>query len=257
MKVATFNANSVRSRLQIILDWLGAHSPDVLCVQETKAQDKDFPRDAFADAGWQVVFKGQKSYNGVAIVSRKEPENVVLGFDDGEPEEDARVIRARVSGVDIVNTYVPQGTAVDSPRFQYKLDFFKRVRRMLERDYSPAKPLVWTGDLNVAPEPRDVYDPEGLEGSVCFHPDEKAALAEVMEWGLVDVFRRHCDEEGQYTFWDYRLRGGLSRNTGWRLDHILATRPLAAKSTASYIDREPRLLEKPSDHTFLVAEFDL
>jgi exodeoxyribonuclease-3 len=254
-KLATFNANSIRSRLSIILDWLAVHNPDVLCVQETKCQDRDFPAEAFTSAGWRVVFRGEKSYNGVAIISREEPADVRFGLDGGDPEE-ARLIRARIAGVDVLNSYVPQGTAVDSPRFQYKLDWFKRLRRLLETEYSPVAPLIWAGDLNVAPEPADVYDPVLFEGSVCFHPLERAALGEVMSWGLVDVFRKHNAEAGQYTFWDYRMRGALSRNLGWRLDHIMATAPLAARSTAAHIDRAPRALDKPSDHTFLIAEFE-
>lgn len=254
-KFATFNANSIRSRLPIILEWLKSQTPDALCVQETKCQDVDFPKDAFASAGWHVVYKGEKSYNGVAIISREEPADVRFGFDGGEGEE-ARLIRARIAGIDILNSYVPQGTAVDSPRFQYKLEWFKRLRGLLETEYSPQKPLIWTGDLNVAPEAIDVYDAVRLDGSVCFHPLERAALKEVMSWGLVDVFRKHNADAGHYTFWDYRMRGSLSRNLGWRLDHIMATAPLAARSTASYVDREPRQAERPSDHTFLVAEFE-
>lgn len=252
-KFATFNANSIRSRLPIVIDWLARHAPDVLCVQETKCQDRDFPAEAFGGAGYHVVFHGEKSYNGVAIISKEEARNVRLEF--GGDDEEARIIRATIAGIEIINSYVPQGTAVDSPRFQYKLDWFKRLRQLLETEYSPAAPLIWTGDFNVAPESIDVYDPERLEGSVCFHPLERGALKEVMSWGLVDVFRMHNMDAGQYTFWDYRIRGSMSRNLGWRLDHVMATAPLAAGSKAAYIDRGPRLLEKPSDHTFLVAEF--
>ena len=256
-KAATFNANSLRARLDIVLAWLSEHSPDVLTIQETKAQDVDFPAEQIEAAGYHVAFKGQKSYNGVAIISKEEPKDVSFGFDDGGPADEARLIRADVAGIKIVNTYVPQGTAVDDPRFQYKLEWFARMKALFEKEYSPDEPLLWMGDLNVAPLDSDVHDPKKLEGSVCFHPDEKAALKSVCEWGLEDVFRKHCSDEGQFTFWDYRVRGGLSRNVGWRLDHILATAPLAAKSVASYIDKEPRRKERPSDHTFLIAEFDL
>ena len=152
---------------------------------------------------------------------------------------------------------MPQGTAVDSPKFRYKLDWFARVGRFFEKHFTPDVPLVWCGDLNVALGPADVYDPKRFAGGVCFHPDEQAALGRVMEWGFVDVFRKHCRDEGQFTFWDYRLRDGLKRNLGWRLDYILATKPLAEKSTSAWIDRGPRALPKPSDHTFLVAEFDI
>jgi len=257
LKIATFNANSIRSRLDVILAWLGIHKPDLLCIQETKCQNPDFPADAFTSAGWHVVFEGEKSYNGVALISRSKLDDVVFGFDDGAEPDKTRLVRARLGKVLIVNTYVPQGTDVDSPRFQYKLEWFARLRRLFEKEYSAQDLLCWAGDLNVAPEPRDVYDPKHLAGSVCFHPDEQAALRKVLEWGLVDVFRKHNNEEGQFTFWDYRIINSVKRNLGWRLDHVFATAALAATSTKSYIDREPRLAPKPSDHTFLVAEFSV
>ena len=257
MKIATFNVNSVRARLPIVIDWLNAQQPDALCLQETKAQDKDFPADAFAEVGYRVAFKGEKSYNGVAIVSKEELVDVACGIDDGGEPDEARLIRGRLGKVHIVNTYVPQGYEVVSDKWQYKLEWLKRLGTLFKRLYKPTDMLVWVGDLNVAPEDRDVYDPKGLAGSVCFHPDEQAALEEVKQWGFVDVFRKHCDEEKQFTFFDYRIRQAVPHNLGWRLDHVLATEPLAAKSTASYIDVEPRTLPKPSDHTPLVAEFDV
>jgi exodeoxyribonuclease-3 len=255
--IATFNANSIRSRIEIVLSWLKGHKPDVLCLQETKVQDADFPQEAFAAEGWHAVYRGEKSYNGVAIISRAEPEKVAHGFDDAGPRDEARIIRARIGHVDIVNTYVPQGQSVDSPVFKYKLEWFARLRRLFEKEYSPSGRLIWAGDLNVAPEAIDVYDAKHLAGSVCFHPDEHAALKGVTDWGLVDVFRRHNTEPGQFTFWDYRIPNSVKRNLGWRLDHVLATKTLAGKCTRCHIDREPRLAEKPSDHTFLVAEFDI
>jgi len=257
MKIASFNANSVRARLPIIVDWLAAQQPDVLCIQETKAQDKDFPAQAFADAGYRVAFKGEKSYNGVAMVSKEELADVAFGIDDGGEPDETRLVRARLGDVAIVNTYVPQGTDVDSPRFAYKLEWFKRLKSLFTRHYKPTDLLVWVGDLNVAPEPMDVYDPERLDGSVCYHPAERAALADVKEWGLVDVFRKHCGEPKQFSFFDYRMPKAVDRGLGWRLDHVLATEPLAARSTAAYIDLAPRRLTKPSDHTPIVAEFDV
>ncbi len=257
MKAATFNANSVRARMPILIDWIEANSPDILCIQETKAQDKDFPEAEFSGLGYYVVFRGQKSYNGVAIASKEKPQDVSFGLDDGGEPDEARLIRATVAGIPVVNTYVPQGRSLDSPFFQYKLEWFRRLRAYFDRHFSPDKPLLWTGDLNVAPEPKDVYDPQKLAGSVCFHPDEHKALEEVKEWGFVDVFRKHRPEAGLYSFWDYRMRDALGRNRGWRLDHILATRPLAEKSAGADIDIEPRRAERPSDHTFVTAEFKL
>lgn len=256
MKIAGFNVNSLRVRLPIVLDWLTRHQPDVLCVQETKVQDKDFPAEAFSNTGYQFIFKGQKSYNGVAVFSKEKPQNIRFGFDD-EPKDQPRLITARIGGINIVNTYIPQGYLPDSEKFRYKLAWFKRLRKFFEKNFKPADPVVWVGDFNVAPEDKDVYDPKGLAGHVCFCPEVTEALNEVMQWGFVDVFRMHCDKAGEYTFWDYRLRGSFKRNFGWRLDHIMATKSLARKSTACYIDKTPRIAERPSDHTPIAAEFEL
>lgn len=256
MKIATFNANSLRMRTDIVLSWLDVNQPDVLCVQETKVQDVDFPIDAFAKSGYQFVFKGQKKYNGVALFAKDKIEDVSFGLDD-EPKDESRMIKAVVNGVAIVNTYIPQGREPDSDMFAYKLKWFDRLRSFFDKHFSPKDKVIWTGDLNVAPDSRDVHDPEKLLGSVCFCPEVTDALNNVMEWGFTDIFRKYCDQDGQYTFWDYRVKNGFKRNIGWRLDHIMATEPLVKKSKGCWIDKEPRGLEKPSDHTFLVAEFDV
>jgi exodeoxyribonuclease III len=254
-KVATFNCNSVRSRLPIVLDWLRQERPDCLCLQETKVTDPDFPTAAFADEGWSVVFRGEPKYNGVAVVTKEPPEDVAFGLDDGGPADEARLARVTVRGIAVVNTYVPQGTDVESPRFGYKLEWFGRLRRFFERRYRPDAPLVWCGDFNAAPEPIDVHDPKRLLGHVCYHPDVHRVLGTVRDWGFVDVFRKHHPEPGQYTFFDYRVAGALERKVGWRVDHVWATPPLAERSTDAWIDLEPRRREKASDHTFLVATF--
>ena len=255
MKVANFNVNSLRIRLPLVLQWLGEHQPDILCVQETKVQDIDFPTDAFDETEYKYVFKGQKSYNGVAIFSKNKITDVEFGFDN-EPRDKPRLIKAKINGVMVVNTYIPQGHSPESEKFEYKLNWFNRLCKFFEKNFRPADPVLWVGDFNVAPEPIDVYDPEGLLGHVCFHPDVHKALSKIMRWGFVDVFRMHCSEPGQYTFWDYRVINSVKRNIGWRLDHIMATKPLAKKSVACYIDKKPRLADKPSDHTPIVAEFD-
>ena len=256
LKVATYNANSIRTRLEQVLDWLRRESPDVLCVQEIKVQDEDFPAQAIRDAGYHVAFRGQKAHAGVAIISREEPRAVAYGLDDGGQPDEPRLVRALIAGVPVVNTYVPQGRSPDSEHFQYKLEWLARLRAFFERHYAPDEPLLWMGDLNVAPEPIDVHDPKRLEGHVDFHPEARAALERVREWGFVDVFRRHhADEPGQYSFSDYRVRVALERGIGWRVDHIWATAPLARRSTRSWIDVDARRAERPSDHTFLVAEF--
>ena len=255
MKVASFNVNSLRARLPIVLAWLAEYQPNILCVQETKVQDDDFPIEAFDETEYRYVFKGQKSYNGVAIFSRSEITNVKSGFDD-EPKDEARLIKAEINGVNIVNTYIPQGYLPDSQKFEYKLNWFGRLLAFFEKNFKPTDPVLWVGDLNVAPQPIDVYDPVNLLGHVCFHPEVHKALENVVQWGFVDVFRMHCKEAGQYTFWDYRLRNSFQCNLGWRLDHIMATRSLAEKSTDCYIDKQPRLAERPSDHTPIIAEFE-
>ena len=254
MKVVSFNVNSLRARLPIVLAWLAEYQPNILCVQETKVQDNDFPIEAFKETDYKCVFKGQKSYNGVAIFSRSESKNVEFGFED-EPKDEARLIKAEINGVIIVNTYIPQGYLPESQKFEYKLNWFSRLLAFFEKKFEPTDPVLWVGDLNVAPQPIDVYDPVNLLGHVCYHPQVHEALENIVQWGFVDVFRMHCREPGQYTFWDYRLNS-FKRNFGWRLDHIMATKPLAEKCTACYIDKQPRLAERPSDHTPIIAEFD-
>jgi len=255
MKIASFNVNSLRVRLPIVLQWLTDHQPEVLCLQETKVQDGDFPADAFEKTGYEYVFKGQKSYNGVAVFSKTEMKSVVFGFDD-EPRDQPRLIKAEIDGIVVVNTYVPQGYSPESEKFQYKLKWFDRLLELFDKNFKPADSIVWVGDFNVAPEPIDVYDPESLLGHVCFCSEVTMALNKVLQWGFIDVFRMHCKEPGQYTFWDYRAANSFKRNFGWRLDHIMATKPLAGKCTACYIDTQPRTAQRPSDHTPIVAEFD-
>ncbi|UCD00320.1 MAG: exodeoxyribonuclease III [Phycisphaerales bacterium] len=255
MKIASYNVNSLRVRLPLCLEWLAESGADVLCVQETKVQDADFPRGVFDEIGYHYAFKGQKSYNGVAILSRHTIEKIEYGLPD-EPHDEPRLIRAEIGGVTIVNTYVPQGYLPETEKFQYKLQWFARLRKYFERSFEPGDALLWVGDLNIAPAAIDVYDPETLLGHVCFHPQVHEALNNVMAWGFVDVFRKHCDKAGQYTFWDYRMRDTFARNLGWRLDHIMATVPLAERSTACTIERQLRAAERPSDHAPIVAEFD-
>lgn len=255
-KIATFNANSIRTRMPVILDWLAREEPDVLCVQETKVQDKDFPAADIETVGYQVIFRGQKAHAGVAIISREAPEQVGAGFDDGGSPDEPRFLRAVYRGILVLNTYVPQGREPDSEHFQYKLNWFQRLRAFLERHYSPEMPLVWVGDFNVATDDMDVYDPVGLRGHVDFHPDAQAALEEVRRWGFVDVFRQfHPGEPGHFSYWDYRARNPVERGIGWRIDHIWTTPSLAEQATACWIDVEARKGERPSDHTFMVAEF--
>jgi exodeoxyribonuclease-3 len=255
MRVASYNVNSLRIRLPIVSQWLTDNKVDVLCVQETKVQDVDFPTEAFDNINYNYAFKGQKSYNGVAILSKHPIKNVIFGLPD-EPKDEARIIKAEINGVAIINTYIPQGHSPDSEKFQYKLKWFARLLAYFRQNFAPSDSVVWTGDLNIAPKPEDVYDPQTLLGHVCFHPAVQRALDKIMNWGFVDVFRKHCSEPNEYTFWDYRQRDAFRRNLGWRLDHIMATKPIAEKSTSCYIDKKPRVAERPSDHTPIVAEFN-
>jgi exodeoxyribonuclease-3 len=254
MKFATFNTNSIRARLPVIKEWLDREGPDVLCVQETKVRDKDFPADLFEEVGYHVIFKGQKSYNGVAIISKVPPDDILLNLYDKEDEQ-ARFISARIDDIPVINVYVPQGFQVGTDKFEYKLSWLNDLLKHIKEKYDPAQPLLVAGDFNVALEPTDVFDPEKFKGEVGFHPDEQAILRQFLDWGLVDVFRKHEPGGGHYTFWDYRIPNALKRKMGWRIDYILGTAPLAEKSIRVRIDTEARMLEKPSDHTFLVAEF--
>lgn len=255
MKIATYNVNSVRKRLPVILAWLEEHRPDVLCLQETKVQDTEFPALAFATCGYHLTYRGMKSYNGVAVLSRTPPEEVHYGFDDGGQSDDARLLRVVVEGIPIINTYVPQGFEIISPKYAYKLEWFTRLRRYFEKHLSPKKPAVWCGDMNVAPEPLDVHSPDKHLKHVCFHEDVKRAYRDTISWGFVDVFRRLYPDRLQYTFWDYRKPSSLDANKGWRIDHILATPPFATRCTEAGVDIEPRRAKEASDHTFMWAEF--
>ena len=256
LKIASFNVNSIRARLPIIIPWLDKNLPDVLAVQETKVQDEDFPTKDFDGIGYNYAFKGQKSYNGVAIFSKGPINNPQFGFDN-EPHDQPRLVRAQIGKLTIVNTYIPQGFSPESEKFEYKLNWFGRLFNYFEKNFAPEDPIIWLGDFNIAPEPIDVYDPSGLLGHVCFHPDVHKVLQKVMEWGFVDVFRMHNAEAGQYTFWDYRMRGSFKRNRGWRLDHIMATESLAQKCSVCWIDKNTRQADRPSDHTPILAEFDV
>jgi exodeoxyribonuclease-3 len=255
VRIASYNVNSLRARLPIVIQWLTDSQVDVLCVQETKVQDVDFPTEVFDEIGYNTAFRGQKSYNGVAILSKHPIEKVEYGLPD-EPKDEPRLIRAEVTGLTIVNTYVPQGQSPDSDKFQYKLQWFTRLLDYFRGNFTPDDALLWVGDLNIAPTPSDVYDPKMLLGHVCFHPAVHEELNNVMAWGFVDVFRKHCDKPGEYTFWDYRMPNAFGRNLGWRLDHIMATKPLAAKSTSCTIAKDLRRAERPSDHVPIVAEFN-
>jgi len=258
MKIVTFNCNSVRQREPIITDWLKREKPDVLALQEIKVVTEGFPREPFEKLGYHCQVRGRKAQAGVAILSKAPPDEVHAGFRDGDETEESRILACRWGRLHVVDTYCPQGRDPASEVFQYKLAWFRRLREMFDKHYKPGQRVVWLGDFNVAPEPIDVYDSKRIMGHVCHRPEVFEVLSHVREWGFIDLFRKfHPDEPEQYAFWDYRVPNAVGRKMGWRVDQIYVTNALAKKATKCWIDVEPRLKEKPSDHTFVVAEFDL
>jgi exodeoxyribonuclease-3 len=255
MKIASFNVNSIRRRLPIVIEWLERNRPDVLCLQETKVEDTGFPLLELRALGYHVNFRGRKAYNGVATLSLREPEVVQYGFVEGREAEDDRVLLTVIDGVPIVNTYIPQGQAIGSEKYAYKLAFIARLRRYFDERLDPAKPALWLGDLNVAPEPIDVYHPERRVNDPDFHIDARNAFKETRAWGFIDLFRHLHPDRVQYTYWDY-FRDSFTKNFGWRIDHILATASLAECCRVCEVDMVPRQTQSASDHTVIYAEFD-
>jgi exodeoxyribonuclease III len=255
MKIATWNINSVRAREARLLAWLAKAGPDVLCLQETKTEDPGFPQDALRAAGYQVVLFGQKSDNGVAIAAKHELTDVSRGLGDGEPDDEARVIAATVDGVRVISVYVPNGQDLGTDKYTYKLAWYRRLRRYLDRTATPATPLAICGELNVTSDDKDVWSPAQWAGKIHCSPDERAALAEVLGFGLVDLFRAKAPDGGVYSWWDYR---GVSffKNQGLRIDYVFATPPVAARCTACVIDRDARKGQDASDHAPVIATLD-
>jgi exodeoxyribonuclease-3 len=255
MKIATFNVNSIRQRLPVVLDWLARQQPDVMCLQETKIQDQDFPVAAIQNAGYHVTFRGMKAYNGVATITRVPPEKVIHGLHEGPDNEDFRILQTLVNGIPIINTYVPQGYSIASEKYAAKLAWFRRLRAYFELHLNAAEPAIWLGDLNVAPETIDVYHPDKRLNDPDFHIDARNAYKETAAWGFTDVFRKLHPDLVQYTYWDY-FRSAFERNFGWRIDHIMVTAPLAERCKKAEIDMEPRKVKGASDHTVMWAEFE-
>ncbi|HEX8069734.1 MAG TPA: exodeoxyribonuclease III [Pyrinomonadaceae bacterium] len=254
MKIATWNVNSVLARQPLVERWLAAARPDVLCLQEIKCTADKFPADAFARLGYRATVFGQPTYNGVAILSRQEAADVQRGLDEEDAAAHARLLAATVGGVRVVNVYVPNGQAVGTEKYAYKLRWLRRLRAFLDEHCWTDDDVLLCGDFNVAPEDRDVHDPEEWRGRILFSEPEKAALAEVRAWGFVDAYREHVAAGGNFSWWDYRA-AGFRRNAGLRIDHIWVSPPLAERCVAATIDRAPRGWERPSDHTPVVAEF--
>jgi exodeoxyribonuclease-3 len=254
VRIATWNVNSIRARLERLLTWLAKQRPDVVCLQELKVVDEAFPYEPLREAGYHSAVLGQKTYNGVAILSRVQPTNVERGLSDDLVDPQARLIAATIEGIHILSAYVPNGETVGSEKYAYKLEWLGRLRDHLARGFSPTAPVALCGDFNVARDDRDVARPEEWGNSVLCHIDARQALERVREWGFTDVFRERHPEGGIYSWWDYRA-GAFPRNDGLRLDHIFATEPLARRSTAAEVDREERKGSKPSDHAPVIAAF--
>ena len=252
MKLATWNVNSLKVRLPQLLDWLGTRQPDVVCLQETKLQDENFPRDEIAAAGYHVLFSGQKTYNGVALLSREPAQDRVDAL-PGFPDPQKRVLAATVGDIRTICIYIPNGQSVDSDKYRYKLDWLAALHAWLKEELARHPKLALLGDYNIAPDERDVHDPKLWEGQVLFSPPEREALQGLLQLGLADSFRLFEQPEKSFTWWDYRMNA-FRRNMGLRIDHILLSQELARACTGCVIDRDMRKLERPSDHAPVVAE---
>ncbi len=253
MRIASWNVNSLRVREDQVLDWLEAHEPDVLCLQETKVTDQAFPEDAFFDLDYEVSYWGQSTYNGVAIVSREVPSDVIRGFPGGATDAEPRLMAATIQGVRIINVYVPNGAAMDSSKFAFKLEWLKQLRVFLDDGPPSDTPLALMGDFNIAPLDLDVWAPDEMAGGLFVSKPERAAFFELLEWGLSDAFRHFQPSQKAYTWWDYR-KGGFERNRGMRIDHMLITKPLLERAEKVWIDRQVRSLDTPSDHVPVVLD---
>jgi exodeoxyribonuclease-3 len=254
MKIATWNVNSMNVRLPHVLEWLQSHEPDVLVLQEIKQLTEKFPVDALAELGYEAIASGQKTYNGVAVISKTAPADAVTdlpGFEDAQ----RRVLAVTIDGLRVVDLYVPNGSEVGSEKYRYKLDWLASLRDFLENEMRQHENLVVLGDFNIAPADEDVYDPEKWGDAILCSPLERDALGKLLDLGLTDVFRKFDQPEGMFSWWDYRA-AGFRRNAGLRIDLILTSASMTARCTASYVDKEPRAWERPSDHAPVVAEFE-
>lgn len=254
MKFATWNVNSLNVRLPHVLDWLNASQPDVLCLQETKQEDSKFPYEALREVGYEAVHIGQKTYNGVAIVSRHPMTDVqhnIPAFDDDQQ----RVIAATIDDMRVICAYIPNGQTVDSDKYQYKLRWLTALHDWLQAELSRYPKLLLLGDYNIAPEDQDCHDPAAWVGQVLVSDPERAAFKRLLNLGLHDSFRLFEQPEKSFSWWDYRM-AGFRRNLGMRIDHILVSDALKAQCSTAYIDKAPRKLERPSDHTPVVLELN-
>jgi exodeoxyribonuclease-3 len=252
MKLATWNVNSLKVRLPQVLDWLGDNSPDVLCLQETKVQDQNFPLDEITEAGYQSVFVGQKTFNGVALLSKKTGDDVVTeipGFEDIQK----RVIAATYDDVRVICVYIPNGESVESDKYQYKLSWLSALHTWLQEEIDKYPKLALLGDYNIAPADQDTYDAAVWKDKVLCSQLERDAYQGLLDLGLIDSFRLFDQPEKSYTWWDYRMMA-FRRNRGMRIDHILLSEALSGHCTSCVIDKAVRKLERPSDHAPVMVE---
>jgi len=253
MKLVSWNLNSLKVRLPHLLQWMDAHQPDIVGLQETKLEDKNFPLAAIRGAGYEVAFAGQKTYNGVAVLARQPPTDIVTdlpGLDDPQ----RRVLAATVGDVRFINLYVPNGQAVGSDKYDYKLDWLEKLHDFLASELATHEKVAVVGDFNIAPDDRDVHDPDEWRDKILCSEPERAALQGLLALGLTDTFRQFEQPEKLYSWWDYRMNN-FRRNRGLRIDLILTNAALTERCTASSIDKEPRTWERPSDHAPVIAEF--
>lgn len=255
MKVASWNVNSLRVRLDQVLGWLAESSVDVLGLQETKLPDDSFPEKEIHSAGYHVVYSGQKTYNGVALLTRRPATEVRTNLPGMDDDPQRRFISASVDGVRIYNLYVPNGQAPGSDKFDYKMKWLSCLRDALKKELKSNDKVLVMGDFNIAPADADVYDPEAWKGKIHCSEPEREALQELIRLGLQDSFRLFEQEAGLYSWWDYRM-AAFRRNHGLRIDLILASQLMASHCIGGYIDRQPRSAERPSDHAPVVSEFD-
>ena len=254
MKIASWTINSLRKRQERLLAWLRETSPDIVCLQETKCTDDQFPAETLRNAGYAAVFHGQKSYNGVAILAKEEPREVRMGFCDEVEDDHARVIAANVGDVRVMSIYAPNGQAIGSTPYQYKMEWYRRLTTCLREKEGALDQVVVCGDFNVAPSDEDVHDPALWHSVIMCSAEERAAFRALEEMGLADTLRLHHPEPGIFSWWDYRMLA-FPKNRGLRIDAILAGRELAGKCTGGGIDREMRKGKEPSDHAPVWAEF--
>lgn len=257
MRIATWNVNSLKARLDRVTEWVEGARPDVLCLQETKLADTAFPAMALQALGYECAHHGDGRWNGVAVCSRVGLADVAAGFAGGAADgAGCRLLAATCGGVRVHSVYVPNGRVVGSEHYHEKLRWLASLRQLLERTCSPSDPVVVCGDMNVAPDDRDVWDPAAMAGSTHVTDDERAAVAALGDWGLVDAFRLHYPEEGLFSWWDYRA-GSFHKRQGLRIDLILVSRPLAERCTWALVDRNARKGQQPSDHAPVLVDVDV